>query len=58
MQNSGLALGLILTQFGGQVDMALVAGFWGLWHIVSGLLLVAVWRRNPPRVQEELPCAS
>ena len=49
---------IILTQFGGQVDMALVAGFWGLWHIVSGLLLVAVWRRNPPRVQEELPCAS
>ena len=58
MQNSGLALGLILTQFGGQVDMALVAGFWGLWHIVSGLLLVAVWRRNPPRGQEELSCAS
>ncbi|GLZ89397.1 symporter [Metapseudomonas resinovorans] len=58
MQNSGLALGLILTQFGGQLDMALVAGFWGIWHIVSGLLLVVVWRRRAPRVQEEMPCAS
>lgn len=58
MQNSGLALGLILTQFGGQLDMALVAGFWGLWHIVSGLGLVLLWRRSPPRSEEEVPCAS
>ncbi|WP_271409996.1 bile acid:sodium symporter family protein [Pseudomonas sp. Q1-7] len=58
MQNSGLALGLILTQFGGQLDMALIAGLWGLWHIVSGLALVMLWRRSPPREQEELSCAS
>ena len=61
MQNSGLALGLIFTQFGAQPDMALIAALWGTWHIVSGLLLVALWRRNPPLMhaeKEEKSCAS
>ncbi|MCJ8169870.1 bile acid:sodium symporter family protein [Atopomonas sediminilitoris] len=49
MQNSGLALGLIFTQFGGQADMALIAALWGTWHIVSGLLLVLWWRRSAPK---------
>lgn len=53
MQNSGLALGLIFTQFGAQPDMALIAALWGTWHIVSGLLLVALWRRNPAHLQTE-----
>lgn len=59
MQNSGLALGLIFTQFGAQPDMALIAALWGTWHIVSGLALVALWRRSAPRLPvEEQPCAS
>src|SRR3990167_8604123 len=59
MQNSGLALELIFTQFGAQPDMALIAALWGTWHIVSGLLLVALWRPNPPHLhteKEEQPC--
>jgi BASS family bile acid:Na+ symporter len=48
MQNSGLALGLILTQFQAEPNMALVAAFWGIWHIVSGLLLVVYWRKFSP----------
>ncbi|EMY63000.1 bile acid:sodium symporter family protein [Leptospira terpstrae] len=48
MQNSGLALGLILTQFQAEPNMALVAAFWGIWHIVSGLLLVLYWRKFAP----------
>ncbi|MCC5813146.1 MAG: bile acid:sodium symporter family protein [Leptospira sp.] len=44
MQNSGLSLGLILTQFKGNLDMALIAAFWGIWHIISGLILVYYWR--------------
>lgn len=57
MQNSGLALGLIFTQFGAQPDMALIAALWGTWHIVSGLALVAIWRRLPPRLPvEEYSC--
>jgi BASS family bile acid:Na+ symporter len=29
--------------------MVLVAGMWGLWHIVSGLAMVGVWRRADTR---------
>lgn len=59
MHNSGLALGLIFAQFGGEPNMALVAAFWGTWHLVSGLLLVAFWRNRPlPVAEEGVPCAS
>lgn len=59
MHNSGLALGLIFAQFGGEPNMAMVAAFWGTWHLVSGLLLVAFWRNRPlPVVEEAVPCAS
>lgn len=51
MQNSGLALGLILTQFKAEPNMALIAAFWGIWHIISGLILVGIWRNRP--LQEE-----
>jgi BASS family bile acid:Na+ symporter len=47
MQNSGLALGLIFTEFNAEPNMALIAAFWGIWHIISGLILVAYWRRQP-----------
>lgn len=62
MHNSGLALGLIFAQFGGEANMALVAALWGTWHLVSGLALVAFWRNRPLPVsatnKEPLPCAS
>jgi bile acid:Na+ symporter, BASS family len=45
MQNSGLALGIIAVQFGADLAMVIVASLWGIWHIVSGLTLVALWRR-------------
>jgi BASS family bile acid:Na+ symporter len=48
MQNSGLALGLILTQFQAEPNMSLVAAFWGIWHIISGLILVMYWKNHPP----------
>jgi BASS family bile acid:Na+ symporter len=28
--------------------MAIVAAWWGIWHILSGLTLAALWRRRPP----------
>ncbi len=43
IQNSGLGLLLIFTFFDGLGGMALVAAFWGIWHLVSGLLLAGVW---------------
>lgn len=45
MHNSGLGLALILTQFDGIGGAALVAAGWGIWHIVSGGALAALWAR-------------
>ncbi len=44
MQNSGLALAIIATQFDADVGMVVVAGLWGTWHIVSGFSLAHYWR--------------
>jgi bile acid:Na+ symporter, BASS family len=47
IQNSALALVLIFSFFGGLGGMALVAAWWGIWHIIAGLALAAVWSRRP-----------
>ena len=36
IQNSGLGLVLIFTFFAGNSSMAIVAAWWGIWHLVSG----------------------
>ncbi|MDF4221690.1 bile acid:sodium symporter family protein [Maribacter sp. M208] len=46
IQNSGLGLLLIFTFFDGLGGMALLAAFWGIWHIVSGLILAAFWNKK------------
>ncbi len=43
IQNSGLGLLLIFSFFDGLGGMALLAAFWGIWHLVSGLLLAGFW---------------
>jgi BASS family bile acid:Na+ symporter len=43
IQNSGLGLLLIFTFFQGLGGMAILAAFWGIWHIVSGLTLASFW---------------
>jgi BASS family bile acid:Na+ symporter len=48
IQNSGLGLALIFTFFNGMGEMVLVAGWWGIWHIVSGLGLSYYWSRLSP----------
>jgi BASS family bile acid:Na+ symporter len=47
IQNSGLGLILIFNFFDGLGGMAVVAGWWGVWHIVSGLALSFYWRDRP-----------
>jgi len=47
IQNSGLALILIFGFFGGLGGMAVIAAAWGVWHLLAGLTLVAVWSRLP-----------
>ncbi len=46
IQNSGLGIVILLTQLGGLGGAAAVAGLWGVWHIVAGLCLVMLFRRQ------------
>ena len=46
IQNSGLGLLLIFSFFDGLGGMALLAAFWGIWHIVSGLFLATYWSKK------------
>jgi BASS family bile acid:Na+ symporter len=39
IQNSGLGLLIIFTVFNGQGGMALIAAWWGIWHIISGFIV-------------------
>jgi len=48
IQNSGLGLVLIFDFFAGLGGMAVVAAFWGMWHIIAGLALAFFWSRRPP----------
>jgi bile acid:Na+ symporter, BASS family len=48
IQNSALALVLIFGFFGGLGGMALVAAWWGIWHIIAGLSVATIWSRRPP----------
>lgn len=44
IQNSGLALILILNFFDGLGGMVLVAGWWGVWDLLSGFVLANYWK--------------
>jgi len=46
VQNAGLGLLLIFSFFEGLGGMALLAAFWGLWDIISGLSLAVYWNRK------------
>ncbi|MFP4046478.1 MAG: bile acid:sodium symporter family protein [Bacteroidales bacterium] len=48
IQNSGLALVLIFNPnlFDGLGGMAFVAAWWGIWHIVAGMILGGLWSKR------------
>ncbi|SFM43216.1 bile acid:sodium symporter family protein [Shimia aestuarii] len=46
IQNSGLGLVLIFAFFHGLGGMAVVAAFWGIWHVLSGIGLAALMART------------
>lgn len=48
IQNSALGLTLIFAFFDGLGGMALVAGWWGVWHLVSGAAIARFWASRPP----------
>lgn len=39
IQNSALGLAIIFSFFDGQGGMALIAAWWGVWHIISGFAI-------------------
>lgn len=54
IQNSGLGLILIFSFFDGLGGMAIVAAWWGIWHILSGLSIAYFWNRNQQQVSPEM----
>lgn len=46
IQNSGLALVIIFTLFDGNGGMALMAAWWGIWHIISGFIISSIFSRK------------
>ena len=52
IQNSGLALVLIVNPnlFNGLGGMAFIAAFWGVWHIVSGMLIGGYWNYRTKKI--------
>jgi bile acid:Na+ symporter, BASS family len=39
IQNSGLGLLIIFTLFDGHGGMAIITAWWGVWHIISGVII-------------------
>ncbi len=52
IQNSALALVLIFGFFDGLGGMAIIAAWWGVWHLISGLALSTYWAKRPVPIPE------
>ena len=50
IQNGGLGLLLIFGFFDGLGGMALLAAFWGIWDIFSGMALATYWGRKTSKL--------
>lgn len=45
IQNSGLGLIIIFNFFEGSGGMAIIAAWWGIWHIIAGFIFALIARR-------------
>ena len=53
IQNSALGLVLVFNFFGGLGGMAILVAWWGIWHIIAGLITAFIFtRRSLPALQE------
>jgi BASS family bile acid:Na+ symporter len=51
IQNSGFGLALVFNFFDGVGGMAIVAAWWGIWHLLVGMSLATWWRRHPATLE-------
>ncbi|MGF3054750.1 bile acid:sodium symporter family protein [Microbacterium sp. YY-03] len=49
IRNAGLGLGLVFMFFDGLGGMAIVAGWWGIWDIIAGLIVASLWALHTKR---------
>ena len=54
VQNGGLGLLLIFGFFDGLGGMALLAAFWGIWDVFSGMILASYWGRKKENILEKI----
>ena len=47
IQNSGLGLVLVFNFFEGLGGMAIIVAWWGIWHIIAGLITALIFSRRP-----------
>jgi BASS family bile acid:Na+ symporter len=47
IQNSGLGLVLVFNFFDGLGGMAIITAWWGIWHIIAGLIAAFIFSRKP-----------
>lgn len=45
IQNGGLGLVIVFSFFGGTGGMVLLVAWWGIWDIISGLLVAQIYKR-------------
>ena len=46
IQNSGLGLVIIFALFDGNGGMALITAWWGIWHIIAGIILSLIFTKG------------
>ena len=52
IQNSGLGLLLIFSFFGSLGGMALIAAWWGIWHIIVGFIMSWYWSTGKTSIKK------
>jgi len=50
IQNSALGLVLVFNFFDGLGGMAIIVAWWGIWHIIAGLITAGIFGLRPLRV--------
>jgi BASS family bile acid:Na+ symporter len=53
IQNSGLGLVLVFNFFGGLGGMAIITAWWGIWHIIAGLIAAFIFSRRPLQMADD-----